>query len=90
MRTPCQANQTAFTCHGPVTIAYVGRPWHRFSYVPRGTARELAKDLAAAGIPPITEHGKAVFHSLRITSINLVLDLGVNPKEAQQLVRHST
>ena len=59
-------------------------------YVPAGTARDLAKDLAAADIPLVTEHGKAVFHSLRITYINLVLDLGVNPKEAQQLARHST
>ena len=59
-------------------------------YVPVGTARDLAQDLAAAGIPLVTEHGKAVFHSLRITYINLVLDLGVNPKEAQQLARHST
>lgn len=50
-------------------------------YVPVGTARDLAQDLAAAGIPLVTEHGKAVFHSLRITYINLVLDLGVNPKE---------
>ena len=52
--------------------------------------RDLAQDLAAAGMPLVTEHGKAVFHSLRITYINLVLDLGVNPKEAQQLARHST
>ena len=59
-------------------------------YVPVGTARDLAQDLAAAGIPLVTEHGKAVFHSLRITYINLVLDVGVNPKEAQQLARHST
>ena len=33
---------------------------------------------------------RGVFHSLRITYINLVLDLGVNPKEAQQFARHST
>lgn len=59
-------------------------------YVPVGTARDLAQDLTAAGIPLVTENGKAVFHSLRITYINLVLDLGVNPKEAQQLARHST
>ena len=51
-------------------------------YVPVGTARDLAQDLTAAGIPLVTERGKAVFHSLGITYINLVLDLGVNPKEA--------
>lgn len=59
-------------------------------YVRVGTARDLAHDLTAAGIPLVTEHGKAVFHSLRIMYINLVLDLGVNPKEAQQLARHPT
>lgn len=59
-------------------------------YVPVGTVRDLAQDMAAAGIPLVTEQGKAVFYSLRITYINLVLDLGVNPNEAQQLARHST
>ena len=35
-----------------------------------------AGDLAAAGVPLVTEHGKEAFHSLRITYIGVPLELG--------------
>jgi integrase/recombinase XerD len=65
-------------------------PEHPLLYVPRDPARELDKDLRKAGIPKYTKAGKLDFHALRVTYINLVLDSGVNPKEAQTLARHAT
>ncbi len=58
--------------------------------VPTHTARELDKDLAAAGIPKETTQGKLDFHSLRVTYVTLLLEAGANVKDLQALARHST
>jgi hypothetical protein len=58
--------------------------------VPRDLAPRLDKDLQAAGIPKYTKAGKLDFYALRVMYINLVIESGVNPKEAQTLARHAT
>lgn len=58
--------------------------------MPRDLAPTLDKDLWVAGISKYTNAGKLDFHALRVTYINLVIASGVNPKEAQTLVRHAT
>ena len=57
-------------------------------YVPSHTARDLDKDLEAAGIPKKTEAGKAIFHSLRYTYATMLDQLGASEKEQEVLVRH--
>ena len=59
-------------------------------YVPSHTARDLDKDLKAAGIPKETADGKLDFHACRLAYINFVLESGASVKEAQALARHST
>ena len=59
-------------------------------YVPTHPAREMDIDLKAAGIPKLAPGGKVDFHAARVAYINLVLETGVHPKEAQTLARHST
>ena len=59
-------------------------------YVPSHTARDLDKDLKAAGIPKTTADGKLDFHACRLAYINFVLESGASVKEAQALARHST
>jgi integrase len=59
-------------------------------FVMRETARELDKDLKAAGIPKVTKEGKIDFHALRVTYINMVIASDVTVKEAQTLARHTT
>ena len=58
--------------------------------VPSHTARTLDLDLETAAIPKLTEEGKLDFHAFRTTFATLVIELGANPKEAQDLLRHST
>ena len=41
-------------------------------------------------VPKHAPGGKVDFHAARVTYINLVLETGVHPKEAQTLARHST
>ena len=65
-------------------------PAHPLLYVPRDLAREPDKDLQAAVIPKYTKAGKLDFHALRVTYINLVIESGVNLKEAQTLARHAS
>jgi integrase len=49
------------------------------------------KDLEAAGIPKVDERGHvAVFHSLRHTLATWLWETGANPREIQELMRHST
>jgi len=57
--------------------------------VPTHAARTLKLDLAAAGIPEATFHGKLDFHALRTTFVNLVLHSGADAREAQALARHA-
>jgi hypothetical protein len=59
-------------------------------YVPTHPAREMDIDLKVAGIPKHAPGGKVDFHAARVAYINLVLETGVHPKEAQTLARHST
>jgi integrase len=59
-------------------------------YVPTHTARELDKDLQAASIQKHRPDGKLDFHACRVAYINLVIESGVNVKEAQSLARHAT
>lgn len=58
-------------------------------YVPSHPARELDKDLKAAGIPKRTSEGKIAFHALRTSFVTLAYEAGANHKEAQELARHS-
>ena len=59
-------------------------------YVPSHPARELDKDLKAAGIPKHTAEGKIAFHALRTSFVTLTYEAGANHKEAQELAWHST
>jgi len=59
-------------------------------HVPSHPARELRKDLLAAGIPLTTPEGKSDFHSLRNTFATLVFEAGANVKEGMALVRHTS
>ena len=58
--------------------------------VGRHTARDLDKDLEAAGIPKWAPGGKVDFHALRVAYTTLVDGAGATVKEAQTLARHST
>ena len=60
-------------------------------YVPHHTARDLYKDLDAAGIPRfVVGKGKIDFQACRTAYCNLVLDQNVSVKDAQELMRHRT
>lgn len=58
-------------------------------YVPTHPARELYKDLKAAGIPKWTPEGKVDFHASRTAYATFAADCGATVKEAQTLLRHS-
>ena len=58
-------------------------------YVPSHPARELDKDLEAAGILKHTDDGKIAFHALRTCFISLTYEAGATHREAQALARHS-
>ena len=58
-------------------------------YVPSHTAREMDKDLVAAGIPKCTAEGKVDFHASRTAYLSLVVEAGASVKEAMILGRHS-
>jgi len=53
-------------------------------------ARDLDEDLVRADIDKETPEGKLDFHALRVAYTTLVLESGASPKEAMELVRHST
>jgi len=59
-------------------------------YVPSHPAREMDKDLVAAGIPKETKEGKVDFHACRNAFITLADNVGASMKELQTLARHST
>jgi integrase len=69
-----------------------GRPVWPGTWAERG-AEMLRRDLEAAGIPYAVEGPDgplfADFHALRHSFITLLERLGVTPKEAQELARHS-
>ncbi len=62
----------------------------RIFFVPRDPCEALYVDLKRAGIPRLGIGGKVVFHCLRNTYINLVLESGASVKESMDLARHST
>lgn len=70
-----------------VEAAAPGRPVFA---VPEKTAKMLAADLGAAGVPAETPEGVADFHSLRAAYITNLIMSGVDPKTVQELARHST
>ena len=56
----------------------------------REASREIGRFMKAAGISRKNFHGKADFHSLRTTHVNLGIELGFDVKTAQTLARHKT
>ena len=58
-------------------------------YVPSHPARQLDKDLKAAGIPKHTDDGKVAFHALRTCFVTLAYEAGATHLEAKELARHS-
>ena len=61
-----------------------------FNVTDKRTAEMIKKDLERAGIPYVDEHGHyADFHALRKTFITNLSRVGVSPKTAQLLARHS-
>ena len=57
---------------------------------PHHAARRLYEDLTKAGIDKSNFHGKVDFHSLRVSSITLGIELGFDAKTARTLARHKT
>jgi len=55
------------------------------------TADMLREDLADAGIPYKDDHGDVFdFHALRVECASLLIESGVDPKQAQEHMRHSS
>jgi len=55
------------------------------------TADMLREDLDAAGLPYKDDRGNVFdFHSLRVETASLLIAAGVDPKQAQEIMRHST
>ena len=61
----------------------------RLLYVPSHAARDMAKDLAAAGIERKTFGGKLDFHACRTSFTTFVDQGGATAKEIQTAARHS-
>lgn len=60
------------------------------AFNPNDASNRIDKDMKAAGIEKRTFGGKADFHSLRVTHVNLGVELGFDVKTAQTLARHKT
>jgi len=60
------------------------------AFNPNDASNRIEKDMKAAGIEKRTFGGKADFHSLRTTHVNLGVELGFDVKTAQTLARHKT
>ena len=60
-------------------------------FVPTHTARDLSKDLKAAGAARVKAgEGKVDFHACRTAYVTFVLEAGATLKEGQALARHAT
>ncbi len=59
-------------------------------YVPSHPARDMDRDMEAAGIQKWNPHGKIDFHAARTAFITFLFESGASLKEAQSLARHST
>ncbi|MHC4661133.1 MAG: tyrosine-type recombinase/integrase, partial [Planctomycetota bacterium] len=64
-------------------------PKNPLLYVPSHTARDLDKDLAAAGVPKWKPGGKIDFHACRVAYISFVVETGTDLKTAQSMARHA-
>jgi nucleotidyltransferase/DNA polymerase involved in DNA repair len=60
-------------------------PENPLLYVPTHTARDLDRDLQAAGIQKYTLGGKLDFHGCRVAYINFVIESGVASKRPRSL-----
>ncbi len=65
-------------------------PKNALLYVPSHAAREMDKDLEAAGIPKVTAEGKVDFHACRTAFVTLAAEAGANIRELQTMARHSS
>jgi len=55
------------------------------------TADMVKQDLDAAGLPYTDDQGNVFdFHSLRVETASLLVNAGVDPKQAQEIMRHSS
>ena len=78
-------------CYAQAGASPEGIPKDPLLYVPSHTARDLEKDLEAAGIPKWQPgEGKIDFHACRVAYITFIVESGVTAKEAQELARHAT
>jgi integrase len=88
-------NNTAAALYRQMTALYYksGRPptapKDPLLYVPSHPARDLERDLVAAGQTKWGPGGKVDFHALRVAYVSFVLEAGATAKEAQTLARHS-
>jgi len=73
----------AATCAGK-------NPTDKLLQVPVNAARDMDKDLKAAGIPKRTFLGKLDFHACRVAYVSYVMESGASVKEAMSLARHAT
>jgi len=77
--------------YGRSDAKLIDLPDNPLLYVSTHPARELRKDLKAAGIEfNIPGKGKVDFHALRVAFVTLAFETGANSKEGQTLARHST
>ena len=60
------------------------------NFEPVHAARLLDDDLTTADIKKSNFHGKVDFHALRVTHIQMGIELGFDVKTAQTLARHKT
>jgi len=68
-----------------------GIPENPLLFVPTQTARDLRKDLEAAGVPAFKPgEGKVDFHSCRVAYVTFIVEAGATVKEGQALARHAT
>ncbi len=73
------------------TLNATPRGEHVWPGLPHEMAQVIAADLTAAGIAAKDDAGRVIdFHALRHTFITRLARLGVTPKVAQTLARHST
>jgi integrase len=68
----------------------LGIPEEPLLFVPTHAARTLDRVARRAGLAKVTGKGKLDFHSLRTSFINLLLEMGVDPKTVQGLARHGS
>jgi len=77
--------------YGPRDARPKGIPENPLLFVPTQTARDLRKDLKAAGVPDVKPgEGRVDFHACRAAYVTFVMEAGATAKEGQTLARHAT